>query len=99
MTGKNSLGIYLEIIFARMVLHCITLFFRINYVCRTEEIVPVLCPSGGGGVLRDCLLRRRWMLKFLGTKRKRQLLRSLSSDPLPEGHPVDRDSFFCLALM
>ena len=33
------------------------------------------------GVLRDYLLRRCWMLKFLGKKRKRQLLRSLSSDP------------------
>ena len=53
------------------------------------------CPSGGG-VLRDYLLRRRRMLKFLGKKRKRQLLRSLSSDPLSEGHPVYRDNFLCL---
>ena len=33
------------------------------------------------------------MAKFLGNKRKRQLLRSLFADPLPEGHLVDRDSF------
>ena len=36
------------------------------------------------------------MLKFLGNRRKGQLLKSLLSDPLPEGHRVDRDSFFCL---
>ena len=36
------------------------------------------------------------MLKFLGEKRKRQLLRGLSSDPLSEGHPVYRDNFLCL---
>ena len=36
------------------------------------------------------------MLKFIGKKRKRQLLRSLSSDPLSEGHPVYRDTFLCL---
>ena len=36
------------------------------------------CPSGGG-VLRDYLLRRRRVLKFLGNKRERQLLRSLFS--------------------
>ena len=35
------------------------------------------------------------MLEFLGNMKKRQLLRSLFPDPLPEGHPVDRDSFFC----
>ena len=62
---------------------------------RTEKIVPVHRVSFWRGVLRDYLLRRCWMLKFLGRKRKRQLLRSLSSDPLPEGHPVDRDNFFC----
>ena len=50
------------------------------------------------GVLRDYLLRRRWVPKFPGNKRKRQLLRSLFSDPLPEGHPVDRDSFLCLTI-
>ena len=33
------------------------------------------------------------MPKFMANKRKRQLLRSLSSDPLPEGHLVNRDSF------
>ena len=38
------------------------------------------------------------MLKFLGKKRKRQLLRSLSSDPLSEGQPGYRDSFLCLAI-
>ena len=53
------------------------------------------CPSGGG-VLRDYLLRRFRMLKLLGKKRKRQLLRCLSSDPLSEGHPVDRDNCLCL---
>ena len=37
------------------------------------------------------------MLKFLEKKWKRQVLVSLSSDPLPEGQPVDRDSFFCLS--
>ena len=47
------------------------------------------------GVRRDYLLRRCWVLKFLGNKRERQLLRSLFSDPLLEGHSVDRDSFFC----
>ena len=36
------------------------------------------------------------MLEFLGKKRKRQLLRSLSSDPLSEGHPVYKDKFLCL---
>ena len=36
------------------------------------------------------------MLQFLGSKRKEQLLRSLFSDPLLEGHPGNRDSFFCL---
>ena len=66
---------------------------------RTEKTVPVLRVSFWKGVLRDYLLRRRWVLKFLGNKRKRQLLRSLFSDPLPEGHPVDRDSFFCLCIM
>ena len=49
------------------------------------------------GILRDYLLRRRWALKFPGNTRKRQLIRSLFSDPLPEGHPVGRDSFFCLS--
>ena len=39
------------------------------------------------------------MLKFLGKRRKRQLLRSLFSDPLPEGHPVDRDNFLCLVIV
>ena len=33
------------------------------------------------------------MLKVLGGKRKKQLLRSLSSDPFPEGHPGDRTAF------
>ena len=33
------------------------------------------------------------MLKFIGRKWKRRLLRRLFSDPLPEGHPVDRDKF------
>ena len=32
------------------------------------------------------------MLKFLGKKRKRQLLRSLSSDPLSERRPVYGDN-------
>ena len=36
------------------------------------------------------------MQKFLGNRRKRQLLRSLSSDPVSEGHPVDRDNFSVL---
>ena len=63
-----------------------------NY--RTEKTVPVDRVSFWKGVLRDYLLRRRCMLKFLGKKRKRQLLRSLLSDPLPEGHPVNRDRFF-----
>ena len=39
------------------------------------------------------------MLDFLGKKWKRQLLRSLFPDPLPEGHPVDRDSLFCLTVV
>ena len=63
---------------------------------RTEKTVPVRRVSFWKGVLRDYLLRRRWVPKFLGKKRKRQLLRSLFSDSLPEGHPVDRDNFFCL---
>ena len=63
---------------------------------RTEKIVPVPRVSFWRGVLRDYLLRRRWVLKFLGKRRKRQLLRSLFSDPLPEGHPVDRDHFLRL---
>ena len=33
---------------------------------RTEKIVPVHRVSFCTGVLRDCLLRRRWMLKLLG---------------------------------
>ena len=41
----------------------------------------------GGGFQEINLLRRRWM-------RKRRFLQSLSPDPLAEGHPVDRDSFF-----
>ena len=56
-------------------------------------MVPVHRVSFWKGVRRDYLLRRRRVLKFLGKKRKRQLLRSLLSDPLPEGHPVDRDHF------
>ena len=68
----------------------ITMFFK------TEKTVPVHRVSFWRGVLRDDLLRRCWVRKFLGKKRKRQLLRSLFSDPLPEGHPVDRDNFFCL---
>ena len=32
------------------------------------------------------------MLKVLGEKGKREILRVLSSELLPEGHPVDRDS-------
>ena len=63
---------------------------------RTKKIVPVNRVSFWRGVLRDYLLRRRRMLKFLGKKRKRQLLRSLSSDPLSEGHPVYRDTVLCL---
>ena len=63
---------------------------------RTDKTVPVHRVSFWKGVPRDYLLRRRWVLKFLGNERKRQLLRSLFSDPLPEGHPVDRDSF-CLS--
>ena len=39
------------------------------------------------------------MLKFLGKRKKRQLLRSLFSDPLPEGHPGDRDNFICLNIV
>ena len=38
------------------------------------------CPQGlllEGGLERDYLLRRHWLLTFLGNKRKRQLLRSL----------------------
>ena len=35
------------------------------------------------------------MQKSLGNMRKGQLLRSLFSDPLPEGHPVDKDN--CLS--
>ena len=62
-------------------------------------MVPVHRVSFWKGVLRDCLLRRRWVLKFLGKKRKRQLLRSLLSDPLPEGHPVDRDRFSVLLII
>ena len=61
---------------------------------RTEKTVPDHGVSFWRGVLRDYLLRRRWVLQFLGNERKRQLLRSLFSDPFPEGHPVDRDSFF-----
>ena len=60
---------------------------------RTEKIVPVHRVSFWKGVLRDYLLRRRWVLKFLGKKRKKQLLRNLFSDPLPEGHPVDGQFF------
>ena len=60
-------------------------------------MVPVHRVSFWKGVLRDYLLRRRRVLKFLGKKRKRQLLRSLLSDPLPEGHPVDRDRFSVLS--
>ena len=65
---------------------------------RTKKIVPVHRVSFWRGVLRGYLLRRRRMLKFLGKKRKRQLLRSLSSDPLSEGHPVYRDNFLCLKI-
>ena len=63
---------------------------------RKEKVVPVHRVSFWRGVLGDYLLRMRWVLKVLGKKRKRQLLRSLFPDPLPEGHPVDRDNFFCL---
>ena len=52
----------------------------------TEKTVPVHRVSFWIGVVRDYLLRRRWVLIFLGKKRKRQLLGSLFSDPPPEGH-------------
>ena len=65
-------------------------------IIRTEKAVPVRRVSFWKGVLRDYLLRRRRVLRFLGNMTKRQLLRSLLSDPLQEGHPVDRDNFFCL---
>ena len=61
--------------------------------------VPYTGYPSGGGVLRDCLLRRRWMLNLLGKKRRRQLLRSLFPDPLREEHPVDKDSFFFCVLV
>ena len=38
--------------------------------CRTKTIVLVHRVSFWRGVLRDYLLRRRWMLKFLRMKRK-----------------------------
>ena len=63
----------------------------------TKKSVPVHRVSFWRGVLRETLLRRLCKLKFQG-QRKRQLLRSLLSDPLPEGHPVDRDSFFLVNL-
>ena len=63
---------------------------------RTKKIVPVHRVSFWKGVLRDYLLRRCWMLKFLGKKRERQLLRRLSSEPFSEGHLVYRDNFRCL---
>ena len=70
-----------------------------RYTCpernRTEKNVPVHRVSFWSGVLRDSF-GRHWVLRFLGNKSKRQLLRSLFSDPLPEGHPVDRDSFCVL---
>ena len=50
------------------------------------------CPQSvlldGGSKWWPC--QRRWMPKFLGNKRKRELLRSLFSDPLPGAHPMDR---------
>ena len=36
------------------------------------------------------------MLKFQGKRMRRLLLRSIFSDPLPEGHPVDGQFFSCL---
>ena len=50
------------------------------------------CPSKKG-VLRDYLLRRRWVLKFLGNKGERQLLRSLFSDP-SRRTPCGQGQFF-----
>ena len=51
-----------------------------NQFSRTKKVsLSTGCPSGGG-VLRDYLLRRLWMLTFLGKRRTRQLPRSLSSD-------------------
>ena len=40
------------------------------HLSRIEKIVPSHRLSFWRGVLRDYLLRRRWMLKFLGKKRK-----------------------------
>ena len=62
---------------------CKAPFFR-----RSKLSLSTGCPPGRGGFLRDCLLRRRWMLELLGNERKRQLLRSLFPDRLPEGHSV-----------
>ena len=48
---------------------------------RAEKTATVHRVSLWKGVLRDYLLRRRWVQPFLGNKRKRRLLRSLYSDP------------------
>ena len=39
---------------------------------RTEKIVPVHRVSFWRGVLRDYLLRRHWMLEFLGEKKRKR---------------------------
>ena len=76
--------------------HSTAKFSKHHLLMRTKKAVPGRRVCFWRGVLRDNLLRRRWMLKFLVNRRKRQLLRSLSSDPLPEGHHVNRNNFFCL---
>ena len=63
-----------------------------------KKIVPVHRVSFWKGVLRDYLLRTRWMLKFLGNKSKRLLLRSIFSNPLPEGQPM-AGQFFLSAVV
>ena len=60
---------------------------------REESLHVLRCLEGENC---PCPQRRRWVLKLPGKRRKRQLLRSLFSDPLPEGHPVDRDNSLCL---